>query len=41
VYDAVLFDLFTALIDSQPVWDEAADDAALGARWREASRSAW
>jgi hypothetical protein len=37
VYDAVLFDLFTALLDSQPLWCEVAGSAAVGARWREAS----
>jgi 2-haloalkanoic acid dehalogenase type II len=36
-YDAVLFDLFTALLDSQPLWDEVAGDAAAGASWREES----
>jgi 2-haloacid dehalogenase len=35
MYDAVLFDLFTALLDSQPLWNEVADSAATGARWRE------
>jgi 2-haloacid dehalogenase len=35
--DAVLFDLFTALLDSQPLWDEVAGSAAAGARWREQS----
>jgi 2-haloalkanoic acid dehalogenase type II len=34
-YDAVLFDLFTALLDSQPLWREVAGSAAAGARWRE------
>jgi 2-haloacid dehalogenase len=33
--DAVLFDLFTALLDSQPLWREVAGSAAAGARWRE------
>jgi 2-haloacid dehalogenase len=37
VYDAVLFDLFTALLDSEPLWREVAGDAAAGARWREES----
>jgi 2-haloacid dehalogenase len=36
-YDAVLFDLFTALLDSQPLWREIAGDVAAGARWREES----
>ena len=36
-YDAVLFDLFTALLDSQPLWSEVAGDEAAGTRWREAS----
>ena len=36
-YDAVLFDLFTALLDSQPVWDEVAGSAAAGGSWREES----
>jgi 2-haloalkanoic acid dehalogenase type II len=36
-YDAVLFDLFTALLDSQPLWREVAGSAAVGARWREES----
>jgi 2-haloacid dehalogenase len=35
LYDAVLFDLFTALLDSQPLWREVAGSAAAGARWRE------
>jgi 2-haloalkanoic acid dehalogenase type II len=33
-YDGVLFDLFSALLDSQPAYDEAAGSAPLGARWR-------
>jgi 2-haloacid dehalogenase len=36
-YDAVLFDLFSALLDSQPLWREVAGDGAAGARWREES----
>jgi 2-haloacid dehalogenase len=36
-YDAVLFDLFSALLDSQPLWREVAGDEAAGARWREES----
>jgi 2-haloacid dehalogenase len=35
MYDAVLFDLFTALLDSQPLWREVAGSATVGARWRE------
>src|ERR687886_438048 len=35
MYDAVLFDLFTALLDSQPLWRDVAGSAAVGARWRE------
>jgi 2-haloalkanoic acid dehalogenase type II len=33
-YDAVLFDLFSALLDSQPAYDEVAGSASLGRRWR-------
>jgi len=41
-YDAVLFDLFTALLDSGPLWREVAGDADVGARWRqESSRLAY
>jgi len=36
-YDAVLFDLFTALLDSEPLWREVAGSAAAGASWREES----
>jgi 2-haloacid dehalogenase len=36
-YEAVLFDLFTALLDSQPLWNEIAGDEEAGARWREES----
>src|SRR5919109_4563838 len=35
MYDAVLFDLFTALLDSQPLWREVAGSAAVGASRRE------
>jgi 2-haloacid dehalogenase len=35
MYDAVLFDLFSALLDSQPLWREVAGSDAAGARWRE------
>src|SRR4051794_1590330 len=37
MYDAVLFDLFTALLDSQALWDEVAGSAGAGASWREES----
>ena len=37
VFEAVLFDLFTALLDSEPLWREVAGSAAAGARWREES----
>jgi 2-haloacid dehalogenase len=33
-YDAVLFDLLTALLDSWSLWDKVAGDVALGRRWR-------
>jgi 2-haloacid dehalogenase len=33
-YDAVLFDLFSALLDSQAAYDEVAGSASLGSRWR-------
>jgi len=35
MYDAVLFDLFTALLDSRPLWRDVAGNAVLGASWRE------
>lgn len=42
MYDAVLFDLFTALLDTQPLWCDGAGSAFLGARWRqESSRVAY
>jgi len=42
MYDAFLFDLFTALLDSQPLWREVAGSEAVGARWRaESSRVAY
>ena len=42
MYDAVLFDLFTALLDSQPLWREVAGSPAAGASWRkECSRLAY
>ena len=34
IYEAVLFDLFTALLDSAPLWREIAGSAASGERWR-------
>jgi 2-haloalkanoic acid dehalogenase type II len=37
VIDAVLFDLFSALLDSGVPWSEVAGSAELGARWREES----
>lgn len=33
-YDAVLFDLLTALVDSWSLWDDLAGDVGLGRRWR-------
>jgi 2-haloacid dehalogenase len=36
-YDAVLFDLFTALLDSEPLWTEVAGERALAETWREES----
>ncbi|GAB7191892.1 HAD-IA family hydrolase [Kineococcus sp. NUM-3379] len=33
-YDAVLFDLLSALLDSWTLWDAVAGDAATGRRWR-------
>jgi 2-haloacid dehalogenase len=42
MYDAFLFDLFTALLDSEPLWREVAGGAAAGANWRvESSRVAY
>jgi 2-haloacid dehalogenase len=35
-YDAVLFDLLTALIDSPALWNRVAGDAENGRRWRAA-----
>jgi len=35
-YDAVLFDLLTALLDSWSLWNAVAGDAELGRRWRAA-----
>jgi 2-haloalkanoic acid dehalogenase type II len=34
VYEGVLFDLFSGLLDSQPAYDEAAGSGSLGSRWR-------
>src|SRR5689334_14665114 len=33
-YDAVLFDLLTALIDSWTLWNEVAGSSEAGLRWR-------
>ena len=33
-YDAVLFDLLTALLDSWTLWNSVAGDAGAGGRWR-------
>jgi 2-haloacid dehalogenase len=33
-YDAVLFDLFSGLLDSQPAYDDVAGSESLGGRWR-------
>ena len=42
MYDAVLFDLFTALMDAQPLWRDVAGSASAGASWRkESSRIAY
>ncbi|MEI9987752.1 MAG: hypothetical protein WDN69_34270 [Aliidongia sp.] len=35
-YDAVLFDLLTALLDSWTLWNEVAGGAEAGQRWRTA-----
>jgi 2-haloacid dehalogenase len=35
-YDAVVFDLLTALIDSWTLWNRAAGSAEHGLRWRRA-----
>ena len=34
LYDGVLFDLFSGLLDSQPAYDTIAGSASLGSRWR-------
>lgn len=36
-YSAVLFDLFSALLDSGAIWSDVAGTAELGRRWREES----
>jgi 2-haloalkanoic acid dehalogenase type II len=42
MYDAVLFDLFTALMDSRPLWSDAAGGEPAGTSWRaESSRIAY
>ena len=33
-YDAILFDLLTALLDSWSLWNEVAGSADAGGRWR-------
>ena len=33
-YDAILFDLLTALLDSWTVWNRAAGSDELGRKWR-------
>ena len=33
-YNAILFDLLSALLDSWTVWDSLAGDSALGRKWR-------
>ena len=33
-YDAVLFDLLTALLDSWSLWNDVASGAEAGLRWR-------
>ncbi|HUG56558.1 MAG TPA: HAD-IA family hydrolase [Candidatus Limnocylindrales bacterium] len=38
-YDAIGFDLLTALLDTWRLWDEIAGDHATGARWHAASQS--
>lgn len=34
VFDAILFDLFTGLLDSWSLWNQAAGDGQAGRRWR-------
>jgi 2-haloacid dehalogenase len=36
MYEGVLFDLFSGLLDSQPAYDTVAGSASLGRRWRSA-----
>jgi 2-haloacid dehalogenase len=38
-YDAVGFDLLTALLRTWPLWEDVAGDAALGRRWHAASQA--
>ncbi len=33
-YDAVFFDLLSALLDSWSSWDDVAGDSSLGREWR-------
>jgi len=35
-YDAIMFDLLSALLDSWTLWNDVAGDAAAGLRWRQA-----
>src|ERR1700738_4710696 len=37
-YDAVGFDLLTALLDTLPLWQRYAGDAGLGKRWHAANQ---
>src|SRR3954447_21301984 len=39
-YRAVVFDLFSALLDAGALWSEVTGSAELGARWREESSRA-
>lgn len=38
-YDAIGFDLLTALLSTWPLWEEIAGDAATGQRWHAASQA--
>lgn len=38
-FDAVGFDLLTALLRTWPLWEEIAGDEAAGRRWHAASQS--
>ena len=41
-YEAVLFDLFSALLESGTLWSDVAGTAELGSKWRdEASHVAY